>query len=86
MAGKGRPRDRGNILCLKLRCEQRGIGFEVEALELGDKLKPKEYDLIFAGGAQDLPTEPSRTKRLVHSIEIVARREESEHFVDAADR
>jgi CobQ-like glutamine amidotransferase family enzyme len=45
--------DRGNILCLKLRCEQRGIGFEVEDLELGDKLKPKEYDLIFAGGAQD---------------------------------
>ncbi len=45
--------DRGNILCLKLRCEQRGIGFEVEELELGDKLKPKEYDLIFVGGAQD---------------------------------
>jgi CobQ-like glutamine amidotransferase family enzyme len=45
--------DRGNILCLKLRCEERGIGFEVQGLELGDKLKPKEYDLIFVGGAQD---------------------------------
>jgi lipid II isoglutaminyl synthase (glutamine-hydrolysing) len=45
--------DRGNILCLKLRCEERGIAFEVEGLELGDKLKPKEYDLIFVGGAQD---------------------------------
>jgi lipid II isoglutaminyl synthase (glutamine-hydrolysing) len=45
--------DRGNILCLKLRCEQRGIGFEVEDLEPGDKLNPKNYDLIFVGGAQD---------------------------------
>ena len=45
--------DRGNILCLKLRCEQRAIGFELDALEVGDKLKSKEYDLIFMGGAQD---------------------------------
>jgi hypothetical protein len=45
--------DRGNILCLKLRCEERGIGFEVQGCELGDKLKPKECDLIFVGGAQD---------------------------------
>ena len=45
--------DRGNILCLKLRCEQRGIGFDVEELELGDKLSPKNHDLVFAGGAQD---------------------------------
>jgi CobQ-like glutamine amidotransferase family enzyme len=45
--------DRGNILCLKRRCEQRGIAFEVQELELDDKLVPKEYDLIFMGGAQD---------------------------------
>lgn len=45
--------DRGNILCLQRRCRERGIGFEVQALELGDKLNPKDYDLIFAGGAQD---------------------------------
>jgi lipid II isoglutaminyl synthase (glutamine-hydrolysing) len=45
--------DRGNILCLKLRCEERQIGFEVEELEIGDKLKPKDYDLVFVGGAQD---------------------------------
>ena len=45
--------DRGNILCLKLRCEERSIGFEVDGLELGDKLNAKNYDLIFAGGAQD---------------------------------
>ena len=51
--------DRGNIMCLKRRCELRGIEFEAEPLELGDKLKPKETDLVFIGGAQD------REQRLV---------------------
>lgn len=45
--------DRGNILCLQRRCQERGIDFQLRELELGDKLNPKEYDLIFAGGAQD---------------------------------
>jgi CobQ-like glutamine amidotransferase family enzyme len=45
--------DRGNILCLRRRCEQRGIGFEVTELELGDELDAGAYDLIFIGGAQD---------------------------------
>lgn len=45
--------DRGNILCLERRCRERGIAFEVSELDLGDKLKAKEYDLVFIGGAQD---------------------------------
>jgi len=45
--------DRGNILCLQRRCRERGIEFEVQGLELGDKLNPTDCDLIFAGGAQD---------------------------------
>ncbi len=45
--------DRGNILCLRRRCEERGIVFEVQELNAGDKLKPKEFDMIFIGGAQD---------------------------------
>jgi CobQ-like glutamine amidotransferase family enzyme len=45
--------DRGNILCLQRRCQQRGIDFEVRELEIDDKLAPKDYDLIFIGGAQD---------------------------------
>jgi CobQ-like glutamine amidotransferase family enzyme len=45
--------DRGNILCLERRCRERGIAFQVEELGLGDKLKPKEHDLVFIGGAQD---------------------------------
>jgi hypothetical protein len=45
--------DRGNILCLQRRCEDRGIDFELATLDLGEKLDPKKVDLIFMGGAQD---------------------------------
>ncbi|MFQ6019508.1 MAG: type 1 glutamine amidotransferase, partial [Dehalococcoidia bacterium] len=45
--------DRGNILCLARRCGDRGIGFQVDELELGDRLQPQHYDLVFIGGAQD---------------------------------
>ncbi|MCH8921081.1 MAG: glutamine amidotransferase, partial [Chloroflexi bacterium] len=38
--------DRGNILCLERRCRERGIGFEVTELGLGEKMKPKEHDLV----------------------------------------
>ena len=51
--------DRGNIMCLKRRCELRGIEFEAEALEPGDRLQPKDVDIVFIGGAQD------REQRLV---------------------
>jgi hypothetical protein len=45
--------DRGNIMCLRHRCEARGIGFELAELGPGDTLDPTAHDLIFAGGAQD---------------------------------
>ena len=45
--------DRGNILCLQRRCNQRAIDFEVTGLELDDRLSAKDYDLVFIGGAQD---------------------------------
>ncbi|HZP56908.1 MAG TPA: glutamine amidotransferase [Dehalococcoidia bacterium] len=45
--------DRGNIMCLRHRCEARGIGFELTELGPGDTLDPGSYDLVFAGGAQD---------------------------------
>jgi CobQ-like glutamine amidotransferase family enzyme len=45
--------DRGNIMCLRRRCEVRGIGFELTELGMRDALDPRAYDLIFAGGAQD---------------------------------
>ena len=45
--------DRGNILCLRRRCEARDIELAVEDLVLGDPLDPAAYDLIFMGGGQD---------------------------------
>jgi CobQ-like glutamine amidotransferase family enzyme len=45
--------DRGNILCLRRRCEARDIELVVEELGLGDPLDPAAYDLIFIGGGQD---------------------------------
>jgi CobQ-like glutamine amidotransferase family enzyme len=45
--------DRGNIMCLRRRCEDRGIGFELTELSIGDALDATAHDLIFAGGAQD---------------------------------
>ena len=45
--------DRGNIICLRRRCEARGIELAVDELDLGDALDPQAYDLIFIGGGQD---------------------------------
>ena len=45
--------DRGNIICLRCRCQARGIELAVDELDLGDTLDPKKYDLIFIGGGQD---------------------------------
>jgi CobQ-like glutamine amidotransferase family enzyme len=45
--------DRGNILCLERRCRDRDIRLEVTELGLGEKLKPKDYEMVFIGGAQD---------------------------------
>jgi len=45
--------DRGNILCLRRRCEARGIELTVDELEVVEPLDPTGCDLIFIGGAQD---------------------------------
>lgn len=45
--------DRGNIICLRRRCEARGIEFSATPLEAGDPFDPEAYDIAFIGGAQD---------------------------------
>jgi CobQ-like glutamine amidotransferase family enzyme len=50
--------DRGNILTLRRRCQQRGIELRVVSLGIGDALAPDEYDLLFIGGGQDREQEP----------------------------
>jgi CobQ-like glutamine amidotransferase family enzyme len=45
--------DRGNVLTLVRRAEWRGYVVEVQQLSLGDRLDPRQVDLIFFGGGQD---------------------------------
>ncbi len=45
--------DRGNILCLRHRCEARQIALVVDEITLNDPFDPRAYDLIFIGGGQD---------------------------------
>jgi CobQ-like glutamine amidotransferase family enzyme len=45
--------DRGNIVCLQRRCRLRGIELIVTELEVGDRLNPADFDMLFMGGAQD---------------------------------
>jgi lipid II isoglutaminyl synthase (glutamine-hydrolysing) len=45
--------DRGNVLTLARRAEWRGYDVEVQELSLGDRLDPREVDLVFFGGGQD---------------------------------
>jgi len=50
--------DRGNIIVLRRRCQQRGIELRVVSLGLGDALAPDEYDMLFIGGGQDREQAP----------------------------
>jgi CobQ-like glutamine amidotransferase family enzyme len=45
--------DRGNLLLLERRCGWRGIGFELSASGLGERLDPDRADLYYVGGGQD---------------------------------
>jgi lipid II isoglutaminyl synthase (glutamine-hydrolysing) len=45
--------DRGNIAVLQARCEWRGLGFELGAASLGDRLDPSAHDFVYMGGGQD---------------------------------
>jgi CobQ-like glutamine amidotransferase family enzyme len=46
--------DRGNLLVLERRCAWRGLGFELSACGLGERLDPEsDHDLFYLGGGQD---------------------------------
>jgi CobQ-like glutamine amidotransferase family enzyme len=45
--------DRGNIAVLRARCEWRGLGFELSASGIGERLDPDSADLFYMGGGQD---------------------------------
>jgi CobQ-like glutamine amidotransferase family enzyme len=45
--------DRGNLIVLERRCAWRGIGFELSASGLGERLDGHAHDLFYIGGGQD---------------------------------
>jgi lipid II isoglutaminyl synthase (glutamine-hydrolysing) len=45
--------DRGNLIVLERRCAWRGIGFELAARGLGERLDADAHDLFYIGGGQD---------------------------------
>lgn len=45
--------DRGNIQCLKKRCEWRGIEAEVREFEMEDSINFDELDIVLLGGGSD---------------------------------
>jgi CobQ-like glutamine amidotransferase family enzyme len=45
--------DRGNIAVLRARCEWRGLGFEHDAVSLGEQVETDAHDLFYIGGGQD---------------------------------
>ncbi len=45
--------DKGNILTLKKRCLDRGIGFELHTCGIGEALDLSDFDLLFLGGGAD---------------------------------
>lgn len=49
--------DRGNILCMKRRLEERGIACSVTGVGIGDADPLTGYDLFFVGGGQDFEQE-----------------------------
>jgi lipid II isoglutaminyl synthase (glutamine-hydrolysing) len=69
--------DRGNLLLLERRCAWRGVGFEVTAAGLGDRIDPEAHDLFYLGGGQD------RDQRLC-AYDLVETKRDALHA--AADR
>ena len=45
--------DRGNLIVLERRCAWRGIGFELSASSLGERLEADSAELFYIGGGQD---------------------------------
>lgn len=46
--------DAGNVSCLVMRLEKRGIAARVEKFPIGEKKSLKGFDLVFIGGGQQL--------------------------------
>lgn len=67
--------DKGNMMTLRKRCEERGIDFDLHTVGIGQKADLSEYDLVFIGGGADreqeslLPDLLSRKDSILKAIE-----------------
>ena len=61
--------DRGNLIVLQRRCAWRGLGFQLRASGLGQRLDGDAHDLFYIGGGQD------RDQRLCAEDLIATKRE-----------
>jgi len=67
--------DRGNIITIQKRCQNRGVKTTISYISIGDDLKSNTYDLFFFGGGQDKAQEIvgedllSKSRALKESIE-----------------
>jgi lipid II isoglutaminyl synthase (glutamine-hydrolysing) len=67
--------DRGNMAVLARRASWRGHDLEVEAVSIGDVLRPGAHDLLYVGGGQD------REQALV-AVDLAARADAVHEAVD----
>ena len=49
--------DRGNVICMEMRLQWRGIDVVTTGVSIGQPLKASEFDLFFIGGGQDFEQE-----------------------------
>jgi CobQ-like glutamine amidotransferase family enzyme len=68
--------DGGNVVTIQRRCEWRGIHVEVVDVRVGDRLDPRDFDLLFIGGGQD-----TGQRHIAH--DLLARGEAIREFVEA---
>ena len=67
--------DRGNILALVKRCNDRGINLNITTIDVREQIYPEKFDMYFIGGGQDmqqiLVSEDLQTKKkpLLEAIE-----------------
>ena len=73
--------DWGNVLTIKKRCEWRNIKVNIEAIETGDSIDIKKYDLYFLGGGQDQQQVAVSKELLKHKSALTEAMEENVVFL-----
>jgi CobQ-like glutamine amidotransferase family enzyme len=67
--------DIGNLICIKQRCNWRGIEVNIENLTIDNEVSINETDMIFIGGGSD------RDQNIVSS-HLLKQKKELENFID----